>query len=87
MARICSAGNFQRTLHSGKVPKIKEDETLECDNKSDFIFQTERGVLSCYPIAHHEYWKRNYENKLIMMVIPESTEESLAESNKRGRSS
>ena len=68
-----------------KVPRVKEDETLERDKKGDIIFQTERGVLSCYHIAHHEYWKNNYENKLIMSAVSESTKESSAESNERGR--
>ena len=35
----------------------KEDGTLERDNKGDFILQTERGMVSCYHIAHHEYRK------------------------------
>ena len=72
---------------SVKVPKVKEDGTLERDNKGNFIFQTERGVLSCYHIAHHEYWKNNYENKPIMSAVSESTEESSADNNKQGRSS
>ena len=67
---------------SVKVPKVKEDGTLERDNKGYFIFQTERGGLSCYHIAHHEYWKNNYENKPIISAVSEGTEESLVESNK-----
>ena len=72
---------------SVKVPKVKEDGTLERDNKGNFIFQTEGGVLSCYHIAHREYWKSNYENKRPLTAISEDTNELSTGSDKRGRSS
>ena len=64
-AIICASPQNGKDLHgrefqkkfSVKVPKVKEDGTLERNNKGNFIFQTEWGVLSCYHIAHHEYWK------------------------------
>ena len=71
---------------SVKVPKVKEDGTLEGDNKCNFIFQTERGVLSCYHITPMSTEKNNYENKPIMSAVSESTKESSAESGKQGRS-
>ena len=72
---------------SVKVPRVKADGSLERDSRGDLIFQTEQGVLTCYHIAHREYWKSNYENKRPLTAISEGTNEHSAGSDKQERSS
>ena len=66
---------------------LKEDGSLQRDPKSNAVFRTEQGVLSCYIIAHQEKWKKVYEEKKTTAAV--STEAS-GEPNvvvKRGRRS
>ena len=72
---------------SVKVPRVKADDSLERDREGNLIFHTEHGVLTCYHIAHREYWKSNYENKRPLSAISEDTNESSADNNKQRRSS
>jgi len=53
---------------------LKEDGSLQQDPKSNAVFRTEEGVLSCYIIAHQEKWKKIYEEKKATAAV--STEAS-----------
>ena len=87
MRRIYKARSILRILVWRFQGSRLMEVYVERDRKGDLTFQTEHGVLTCYHIAHCEYWKSNYENKTPLTAISEDTNGSSAESNKHERSS